>query len=380
MTAYAEGRKPRVHLVAAVRPNIMKIAPLWHALAAGGDFDPVLVHTGQHYDRAMSGTIWDELDLPAPDRSFDVGSGTHAEQIGRVMVAYEALAKDDRPDWLIVPGDVNSSLACAIAGARLGIPLVHLEAGLRSGDRAMPEEQNRILIDALADVHWTPSPDADANLMREGIPSERITRVGNVMIDSLVRVRPAITAAKTAASLRLAPQGYAVATLHRPANVDDDSALARLVAALIAVQARCPLVFPAHPRLARRLAISGLDGQLEAAGVRLIAPLSYVAFISLVADAALVVTDSGGLQEETTWLGIPCLTLRDTTERPITLTEGSNRLVPPDLLDDAVAETMAAKRKDRPPPRLWDGGTAARCVADLGRRDVLSRRRAPICG
>lgn len=357
----------KVHLIAAARPNFMKVAPLWHALRAAAEFAPVLVHTGQHYDANMAGDILADLKLPAPDHALGVGGGGHGEQTGRVMIAYEPVALAERPDWIVVVGDVNATLACALVGAKLGIPVVHLEAGLRSRDRTMPEEINRLATDVVADVLWTPSPDADENLAAEGIDPARVTRVGNIMLDSFEMVRPAIDAADEAAALGLAPGGYAVATLHRPANVDSAEALGGLVAALEEAQAALPIVFPVHPRTAARLDAFGLRGRLEAAGVRLIEPLPYIRFMSLVVNAAAAITDSGGLQEETTYLGIPCLTLRPNTERPITISEGTNRLVTPATL---AAELRSALARTHAParPEFWDGGTAARCLADLRRR------------
>jgi UDP-N-acetylglucosamine 2-epimerase (non-hydrolysing) len=358
----------KVHLIAAARPNFMKVAPLWHALAESPDFAPVLVHTGQHYDANMSDEILKDLGLPDPDFHLGVGSGSHAEQTGRVMIEYGRIAADHRPDWLVVVGDVNSTVAAALVGAKLGLPVVHLEAGLRSRDRTMPEEINRIATDAISDVLWTPSPDADANLIAEGVPSARITRVGNIMLDSFELARPAIAAAAMPEALGLAGRRYGVVTLHRPSNVDEAAPLRRLVAALIEVQQLLPLVFPVHPRTAARLAEFGLADRLEAAGIRLVAPLPYVRFMSLAAGAAAVVTDSGGLQEETTYLGIPCFTLRENTERPITIAEGTNRLATPERLAALVAEALGRDRARMPRPVYWDGRTAGRCLADLRRR------------
>jgi UDP-N-acetylglucosamine 2-epimerase (non-hydrolysing) len=358
----------RVHLIAAARPNFMKVAPLWRALAAAEDFQPVLIHTGQHYDANMSGDFFRDLGLPAPDHHLGVGSGSHAEQTGGVMIAYEAVALKDRPDWLVVVGDVNSTAACAIVGAKLRIPTVHLEAGLRSRDRSMPEEVNRLVTDAIADVLWTPSPDADDNLAAEGVDPSRVTRVGNAMIDSLVHALPAITAERAAEALGLQPGGYIVATLHRPSNVDDPAQLTALADLLAAAAKRRPVIFPAHPRTRPRLEAGGHVARLEAAGVRLIQPQPYNRFMSLLSGAAAVLTDSGGIQEETTYLGIPCLTLRENTERPITVSEGTNRLVSVGTalagLDDALAAGRAAARR----PDRWDGHTAERCVADLRAR------------
>ncbi len=360
-----------VHLIAAARPNFMKVAPLWHALAAAREFAPVLIHTGQHYDASMSGDILTDLGLPEPDFNLGIGSGSHAEQTGRVMIAYGVLAASHRPNWLVVVGDVNSTLACALTGVKLGIPTVHLEAGLRSRDRTMPEEINRIATDAVADVLWTPSPDADANLAAEGVPAERVTRVGNIMLDSFEMKRPDIEAAGVPQSLGLNGAGYCVATLHRPSNVDDPDQLGALVDCLSQVQAQLPVVFPVHPRTAARLEAFGLAPRLAAAGVQMIEPLPYVRFMSLVAGAKAVVTDSGGIQEETTYLGIPCLTLRDTTERPITIEQGTNRLTTPYDLNAMLRDALNAGAnggRALPRPEYWDGRTAERCVVDLRRR------------
>jgi UDP-N-acetylglucosamine 2-epimerase (non-hydrolysing) len=360
----------RIHLIAAARPNFMKVAPLWHALTAADDFEPVLIHTGQHYDVNMSDAIFADLRLPEPDHHLGVGSGSHAEQTGGVMIAYEKVALADRPDWLVVVGDVNSTAACAMVAAKLRFPVVHLEAGLRSRDRDMPEEINRLVTDVLSDVLWTPSPDGDANLAAEGIPAERVTRVGNIMLDSFELVRPAIEAADVAAELGLERGRYGVVTLHRPSNVDEPAQLGRLVEALVAVQKRLPLVFPLHPRTAQRLNASGLHEVLRRAGVKLVDPLPYVRFMSLVTGAAATITDSGGIQEEATYLGIPCLTLRENTERPITISEGTNRLVTPDTLTSELERALSEPARARRKPDLWDGNAAARCLADLRARSA----------
>lgn len=359
-----------VHLVAAARPNFMKVAPLWHALAGAEEFAPVLVHTGQHYDGNMSAAFLADLRLPEPDFHLGIGSGSHAEQTGRVMVAYGEVAAAHRPDWLVVVGDVNSTLACALTGVKLGIPTVHLEAGLRSRDRTMPEEINRIATDAVADVLWTPSPDADANLLAEGVPAERITRVGNIMLDSFEMTRPAIDAAGEPGRLGVNGRGYCVVTLHRPANVDDPGQLARLADCLEEIQRRLPIVFPVHPRTAGRLSETGLGGRLEAAGIRLVEPMPYARFMSLVGGAKAVVTDSGGVQEETTYLDIPCFTLRETTERPITVSEGTNRLATPETVVAMLEGALNGHRPRGRRPDLWDGRTAGRCAEDLRRRSA----------
>ncbi len=363
----------RVHLIAAARPNFMKVAPLWRALDAAPDFTPVLIHTGQHYDANMSDDFFRDLGMPKPDHHLGVGSGSHAQQTGSVMIGYEAIALADRPDWLIVVGDVNPTAACAMVGAKLGIRTVHLEAGLRSRDRRMPEEINRLVTDVLADVLWTPSPDGDANLLAEGIPASRITRVGNIMIDSLVAAQPRIAGERAPQSLGLTPGYYGIVTLHRPSNVDDADQLARLVDLLVAAATRLPLVFPAHPRTRPRLEAAGHMPRLAAAGVKIVEPQPYNRFMGLLAECRAVLTDSGGIQEETTFLGIPCLTLRENTERPITISEGTNRLVTLETalaaLDDALAQPPGSGRR----PDRWDGHTADRCVADLrARRDAVA--------
>lgn len=288
------------------------------------------------------------------------------------MVAYEKVALEQRPDVVVVVGDVNSTLACALVATKLCIPVVHLEAGLRSGDRRMPEEINRLATDAIADVLWTPSPDADEHLAREGVPPRRIDRVGNIMIDSFVMLQQAIAADDTRARMGLGAGGYAVLTLHRPSNVDTRAALAPLVEQLRAVARLLPVVFPVHPRTRARLQEFGLLPVLEGErAIRLVEPLGYVQFMNLVTGARAVITDSGGVQEETTYLDIPCLTLRENTERPITISEGSNRLVKPAELPAAVDSVLGGGWPSGRRPALWDGQTATRCAAALRHRLVL---------
>ena len=356
----------RIHLIAAARPNFMKVAPLYHALARERWCTPHIVHTGQHYDANMSDAFFRDLHLPEPTHHLEVGSGTHAEQTGRTMIAYEAVCLRERPDAIVVVGDVNATVACAMVGTKLWIPVVHLEAGLRSRDRRMPEEINRLATDAIADLLWTPSPDADANLLAEGIPAERIGCIGNIMIDSFEMLRAKIESADTRQRLGLDGLPYAVVTLHRPSNVDGREKLAELVATLVALSRKLHVVFAIHPRTRKRLEDFGLLADIQGtARIRPTEPLGYLEFMNLITHCTLAITDSGGVQEETSYLGIPCATLRENTERPITLTEGTNRLLRPAGLLAAAQEALDGKWLIRRPPELWDGHAAERAALSL---------------
>jgi len=358
-----------IHLIAAARPNFMKVAPLYHALKATNWAQPKLIHTGQHYDVNMSDVFFQDLDLPEPDHHLEIGSGTHAEQTGGVMIAYEKVCQEDRPDWIIVVGDVNSTAACAQVGAKLWIPVVHLEAGLRSGDRRMPEEINRLITDSIADVLWTPSADAADNLISEGVAAEKIDLIGNIMIDSYEMLRARIESANTRQDLGLDAGTYALVTLHRPSNVDDINDLEPIVDELLRISNEVPVVFVAHPRTIKSLDNFGLKERLTSSGkISLLDPLPYVGFMNVVTGAKLVITDSGGLQEETTYLDIPCLTMRENTERPITISQGTSRLVCADNLVENVGKIMAGNWQTGTCPALWDGKTAGRAVECLRRR------------
>ena len=364
--------KKTIHLIAAARPNFMKIAPLYHALKKRNWAAPEIVHTGQHYDVNMSDAFFEDLMLPEPHHHLGIGSGTHAEQTGRVMMAYEKLLAKLRPDLVVVVGDVNSTVACTLAAVKMSgrRPLVaHLEAGLRSFDRTMPEEINRIVTDSIADILWTPSADGDENLLREGISAEKIERVGNIMIDSLELMRARIEREDNTSKYGVKKSGYGLVTLHRPANVDNPGTLTTLCKALVKVSQVLPLVFPVHPRTRKNLEKLGLLEELQKAhGLQLDEPIGYVGFMNLVFNCRLVVTDSGGIQEESTYLGIPCLTLRPNTERPITIMQGTNCLCTAEDLEAKVNEILATNGKGARKPDLWDGRTAERVCKSIQKR------------
>ena len=371
----------KIHLIAAARPNFMKIAPLYHALKSEAWAEPVIVHTGQHYDLNMSDVFFQDLGLPEPGIHLGVGSGTHAEQTGQVMMTYEKVLLERKPDLVVVVGDVNSTVACTMAAAKINQyngqrtmdngrdrrPYVgHLEAGLRSFDRSMPEEINRLVTDALADILWTPSADGDENLIREGVSREKIQRVGNIMIDSLEMLRDKIQDQAAYSDFGLKPQQYGMVTLHRPSNVDAPKKLAKLFDLLSRISKKIPLVFPIHPRTRKSADQIGILSQLDQSKeLILLDPLNYVRFMNLVFNCRFALTDSGGIQEETTYLGIPCITLRPNTERPVTLTRGTNRLCDLDNLAAAVDSVLSVKERQSCRIDLWDGKTADRVVKSI---------------
>jgi len=355
-----------IHLIAAARPNFMKIAPLYHALKKEEWAKPVIVHTGQHYDLNMSDVFFQDLRLPEPDIHLGVGSGSHAEQTGKVMIAYEKILMETRPDLVVVVGDVNSTVAATLAAVKLGIKTAHLEAGLRSYDRTMPEEINRLITDAIADILWTPSPDGDENLIREGVSPGKIHRVGNIMIDSLEMLRASIEKDTAVKDLGLTQSHYVLVTLHRPSNVDDPEILKRLCLLLGRISRKLPVVFPVHPRTRKNIEKNNLMPIFnDSPEVRLLDPLNYIRFMNLVFNCRFVITDSGGIQEETSYLGIPCLTLRLNTERPVTVTQGTNRLCKLDDIETYMEHIFSQKAFQKSKIELWDGQTAGRVVQSI---------------
>jgi UDP-N-acetylglucosamine 2-epimerase (non-hydrolysing) len=348
----------------------MKVAPIMREMARYPDkFKQILVHTGQHYDANMSQVFFDELDLPHPDINLEVGSGSHAWQTAQIMQKFEAVVTDYQPDWVFVPGDVNSTIACALVASKLGVKVAHVEAGLRSFDRTMPEEINRLLTDQISDLLLTPSRDADANLLREGIAPEKIRFVGNVMIDTLVRLLPKAEINWPILRDEHKLDRYVLVTLHRPSNVDEPETLAEIITALVEISRDIPVVFPVHPRT--RSKISELKLNNISKSLILMEPKGYLDFLALQMNAALLLTDSGGIQEETTYLGVPCLTARANTERPVTITNGTNRLVESKskVLINAVRSALKNKKNTDKTnvrrPELWDGKTAERITRVL---------------
>jgi len=352
------------------------MAPVVAALREREEVHATLVHTGQHYDDAMSRVFLDELGMPAPDVNLETGSGSHAAQTARVLERFDGYLEGARPDLVLVAGDVNSTLACALAAAKRTIPVGHVESGLRSRDRTMPEELNRILTDALSDLLFAPSRDAVENLEREGIDPSKIHLVGNSMIDSLRRHLPAARARRAPERFAVERGGYAVATIHRPSNVDDPTRLARLLESLRGLAGFLPVIFPVHPRTAARIRdLGGESASGRGRGLEIIPPMGYLDFLGLLEAARLVLTDSGGIQEETTALGVPCLTLRDNTERPITILEGTNRLIGsnPDAILPAAEAALAEGLAEPRAPALWDGRAGERIAAIAARHAAAPR-------
>lgn len=356
-----------VFLIAAARPNFMKVAPLHRSLSSGGALNPVLVHTGQHYDKNMSDVFFADLEMPAPSYHLGIGGGTHAEQVAGVMLKFEQLAVAEKPDLVVVVGDVNATAAVTMTASKLGIPVAHVEAGLRSRDRTMPEEINRLVTDVLADLLFTPSADADDNLRAEGVDPAKIHRVGNIMIDSLVRSLPKARALDVYREIGLEDGQYGVVTLHRPANVDEPGNLELLLRVIS--DCGIPLVFPVHPRTRAVMQRHDLVARLRLADKPIVMtdPLGYYEFMNLVVHSRLIITDSGGLQEETTYLGIPCLTMRPNTERPVTISTGTNELATLDSLPGQLTRIREGNWKRGGIPPQWDGDTASRIRAVLER-------------
>jgi len=358
----------KIICVCGARPNFMKIAPIMNALKLHGGFETLLVHTGQHYDDNMSMSFFDELGLPEPDINLEVGSASHAVQTGRIMERFEPVVLFYEPDYVLVVGDVNSTISCGLVAVKLGVKLIHVEAGLRSFDRNMPEEINRVLTDSISDLLFVTEQSGIDNLKKEGIDPQKINFVGNVMIDTLLANRSKTRKSRVLQRLALTPGEYGVVTLHRPNNVDDTTMFTQIVEAFEEIEKEIKLVFPVHPRTTSRIKESELGDRIEAMGnLLLVEPLPYLDFMCLMTNAMLVLTDSGGIQEETTILGVPCMTLRKSTERPVTVTEGTNRLV--ELTAAGIVRgyrrIVEAKNNgevDSTPPKLWDGKAARRIV------------------
>jgi UDP-N-acetylglucosamine 2-epimerase (non-hydrolysing) len=369
-------QKPlKIILVAGARPNFMKIAPIISAIKKfnnsinpSNSINYILVHTGQHYDMAMSESFFHELELPRPHVNLEVGSASHGVQTGEILIRFEKICLEEKPDWVVVVGDVNSTMACALAAVKLGIKVAHVEAGLRSFDRTMPEEINRLVTDAVSDLLFTPSEEADENLLREGVPKEKIKRVGNIMIDTIVANLDQARECRTWEKFDVAPKNYVFVTLHRPANVDDKAVISNIFGNLSNLSERIPVVFPMHPRTRKQLETFGLRQKVESVkGLRLSDPIGYHDTICLVESSRFVLTDSGGLQEETTFLGIPCLTLRPNTERPITIKQGTNKLTSLEKMEVDFNDLLKGCHPVGSIPELWDGKTAERIIGILAK-------------
>ncbi len=365
-------QQAKILCVVGARPNFMKIAPVMAALKASSHLMPYLVHTGQHYDAAMKHAFFDQLGIPEPDEDLEVGSGSHAVQTAEIMRRFEPVLDREQPAMVLVVGDVNSTIACALVATKKGVPVVHVEAGLRSNDRAMPEEVNRVLTDQISDLLFITEREAEPNLAREGIDGARVHFVGNVMIDTLrAQMEKKVSAAKTfrdASADAVFQSGvYGLLTLHRPSNVDEPTVLKRLLTTLAELSEELPLVFPVHPRTEGKIRESGLSSLIDSPRILMLPPQGYLQMLGLMAEARLVLTDSGGIQEETTALGVPCITLRENTERPITVTQGTNTIVGtnPEKIRAAFDEVMAGGGKAGRVPELWDGHAAERIVRVL---------------
>ena len=356
----------KIHVVVGARPNQMKAAPLLRVLNSHQDFDPVLIDTGQHYDHELSGIFMTQFGMGTPAHSLEVGSGTHGKQTAKILERYEALLLESKPDATIVIGDINSTVACAIAAVKLGVPLVHLEAGLRSGDRDMPEEINRILTDSIANLLWTPSADGDEHLLASGVPDSKIVRVGNIMIDTLTEMLDQVQESEFVSTLTLQHSEHVVITLHRPSNVDNPNQLRLLLEQIKKMSEHFDIIWPIHPRTKSRIeAIGEFESLIQIKSIHITKPLGYIDFMNCVHQSRMVVTDSGGIQEETTWLGVPCITLRPNTERPITIEEGTNVLCTPQNLHAELARVIQEPRRKDIKIDLWDGNTAGRCLDSL---------------
>ncbi len=356
----------KVICICGARPNFMKIAPLMDAFSRSSKIDALLVHTGQHYDERMSDLFFRELGIPEPDINLEVGSASHAVQTAEIMKRFEPVVLEHKPDWVIVVGDVNSTIACAMVASKLGVKVAHVEAGLRSFDRSMPEEVNRVLTDSISDLLLVSEPSGIENLKNEGVADDKVHFVGNVMIDTLLKNREKAKSSTVLDDLGVSPGKYAVITLHRPSNVDDVTNLSGIFDAFEEIAKDLSLVFPMHPRTRKNIEKLGLKGRVDALSALMTPePLGYLDFLKLTSEAALVLTDSGGIQEETTILRVPCLTLRENTERPVTITEGTNRLVNPtrDSILTAYREQMARGKGDSSTPKYWDGNAAERICA-----------------
>ncbi len=356
----------KIDLIAAARPNFMKIAPLYHELKNDKDVKARIIHTGQHYDRNMFEDIFKDLELPNPHVSLGIGGGTHAYQVGSLMIEYEKQLLKDRADLVIVVGDVNATMACAVTAKKLHIPVAHLEAGLRSFDMTMPEEINRMVTDSISDYFWTPSIDGNENLVRSGIDPQKIEFVGNIMIDSLEMMREKIEREDIDKKFNLNRKDFVLVTFHRPSNVDNKERLSKIVDKLISLSQKIKVVFPIHPRTLQNLKNFFLFEKLQKEKNILISePLSYKQFMKLIFECRFVLTDSGGIQEETTYLKIPCLTLRDNTERPVTVTKGTNTLVTLENVDENIEKILNGNYKKGEIPLLWDGKTALRVHKEI---------------